>query len=91
MELKSVICAWGETVDYKKGDILFDINKLRNKRTMVFAQSGFGKTNLIKVLLYNMIGDTSYGKLIFDLNGELFLERNKYIRDWGHSRKRSQR
>lgn len=63
----------GETVELKKGKILFDINKLRNKRTMVFAQSGFGKTNLIKVLLYNMIGDTSYGKLIFDLNGEYFL------------------
>ncbi len=63
----------GETVELKKGKILFDINKLRNKRTMVFAQSGFGKTNLIKVLLYNMIGDTSYGKLIFDLEGEYFL------------------
>lgn len=63
----------GEDVDRYKGDILFDINKLRNKRTMVFAQSGFGKTNLVKVLLYNMIGNTSYGKLIFDLNGEYFL------------------
>jgi hypothetical protein len=40
---------------------------------MVFAQSGFGKTNLVKVLLYYMIADTSYGKLIFDLNGEYFL------------------
>ena len=40
---------------------------------LVFAQSGYGKTNLIKVLLYNMIDDTSYGKLIFDLNGEYFL------------------
>ena len=63
----------GEDVDNNKGDILFDINKLRNKRTMVFAQSGFGKTNLVKVLLYNMIGDSKYGKLIFDLNGEYFL------------------
>jgi len=63
----------GEDVDKSKGDILFDIDKLRNKRTMVFAQSGFGKTNLVKVLLYHMIGNTSYGKLIFDLNGEYFL------------------
>lgn len=63
----------GEDVDKNKGDILFDINKLRNKRTMVFAQSGFGKTNLVKVLLYHMVGNTSYGKLIFDLNGEYFL------------------
>ncbi|MEZ4511509.1 MAG: ATP-binding protein [Chloroflexota bacterium] len=63
----------GEDVDRNKGDILFDINKLRNKRTMVFAQSGFGKTNLVKVLLYHMVGNTNYGKLIFDLNGEYFL------------------
>lgn len=63
----------GEEVHKDKGDILFDIRRLREKRTMVFAQSGFGKTNLVKVLLYHVIGDTSYGKLIFDLNGEYFL------------------
>jgi len=63
----------GETVFQEKGPILFKIDKLRNKRTMVFAQSGFGKTNLVKVLLYYMTRDTSYGKLIFDLNGEYFL------------------
>lgn len=62
----------GEDVSLDKGDILFDINKLRNKRTMIFAQSGFGKTNLMKVMLYHMIGDTTYGKLVFDLNGEYF-------------------
>lgn len=60
----------GETVYKEKGPILFKVDRLRNKRTMVFAQSGFGKTNLVKVLLYNMAGDNSYGKLIFDLNGE---------------------
>ncbi|MDW8203377.1 MAG: DUF87 domain-containing protein, partial [Cyanobacteriota bacterium SKYGB_h_bin112] len=48
--------------------ILFDVRKLREKRTMIFAQSGFGKTNLMKVLIYNTISDTNYGKLIFDLN-----------------------
>lgn len=63
----------GETVFTDKGQILFQINKLRNRRTMIFAQSGFGKTNLVKVLLYHMAGDNSYGKLIFDLNGEYFL------------------
>ena len=69
----------GEDVQKEKGYILFDVNKLRDKRTMIFAQSGFGKTNLNKVLLYNMIGDTTYGKLIFDLNGEYFLRgRNTY-------------
>ena len=44
---------------------------------MIFAQSGFGKTNLMKALIYNMITDTSYGKLIFDLNGEYFLKGPK--------------
>ena len=39
---------------------------------MVFAQSGFGKTNLVKVLLFHMVKDTSYGKLVFDLNGEYY-------------------
>jgi len=63
----------GDIIFEEKGQILFKIDRLRNKRTMVFAQSGFGKTNLVKVLLYYMIADTSYGKLIFDLNGEYFL------------------
>jgi len=64
----------GDEIHREKGEILFEVKRLREKRTMVFAQSGFGKTNLIKVLLYNIIGDTSYGKLIFDLNGEYFLK-----------------
>lgn len=63
----------GETIFEDKSPILFDVSKLRNKRTMVFAQSGFGKTNLVKVLLYHMTRNNSYGKLIFDLNGEYFL------------------
>lgn len=67
----------GETIFRDKGQILFQIDKLREKRTMIFAQSGFGKTNLVKVLLYQMIADTTYGKLIFDLNGEYFLRGTK--------------
>ena len=67
----------GEDIYKDKGDILFDVQKLRDKRTMVFAQSGFGKTNLVKVLLYHIVSDTSYGKLIFDLNGEYFLKGRK--------------
>lgn len=63
----------GNDIQLDRKDILFDISKLKDKRTMIFAQSGFGKTNLMKVLLYNMISDTTYGKLIFDLNGEYFL------------------
>jgi uncharacterized protein len=63
----------GDTVYEDKGKIQFDTAKLRSKRTMVFAQSGFGKTNFVKVLLGRMMRDTSYGKLIFDLNGEYVL------------------
>lgn len=63
----------GETVSEDKGQILFKIDRLRDKRTMIFAQSGFGKTNLVKVLLHKMVEDEKYGKLIFDLNGEYFL------------------
>jgi len=66
----------GETIR-KDSKILFDVKKLREKRTMVFAQSGFGKTNLMKVLIYNTISDTNYGKLIFDLNGEYYLNGTK--------------
>lgn len=67
----------GENIYADKGDILFKIDRLRDKRTMVFAQSGFGKTNLVKVLLLNMVKDKKYGKLIFDLNGEYFLRGTK--------------
>ena len=62
----------GEEVQVDKGEILFDTQRLKSKRTMVFAQSGFGKTNLVKVLLYHTMGDTSFGKLVFDLNGEYY-------------------
>lgn len=72
----------GENIFTDKGPILFNIDKLRSKRTMVFAQSGFGKTNLVKVLLYHMVKNTSYGKLIFDLNGEYVL-RSVEARTYG--------
>lgn len=69
----------GEDIHKDKGEILFDVQRLRDKRTMVFAQSGFGKTNLVKTLLYHIIGDTTYGKLIFDLNGEYFMKGQKTL------------
>ena len=65
------ICV-GEDIQTDKGEILFDVTRLKSKRTMIFAQSGFGKTNLMKVLLYHVVGDTQFGKLVFDLNGEYF-------------------
>jgi DNA helicase HerA-like ATPase len=63
----------GDDIMFKEDDsrwILFDIEKLKERRTMIFAQSGFGKTNLMKAMIYHMVSDTDYGKLIFDLNGE---------------------
>ncbi|MDR0572878.1 MAG: ATP-binding protein [Tannerella sp.] len=66
----------GTKILFEDKSIMFDINKLKEKRTMIFAQSGFGKTNLMKVMLYHMISNTTYGKLIFDLNGEYYLKNN---------------
>jgi uncharacterized protein len=63
----------GESIQRSKGEILFDINKLKSSRSMVFAKSGYGKTNFIKVLLYPLIQNIGFGKLIFDLNGEYFV------------------
>jgi len=69
----------GDDIHFENKSIMFDINKLKEKRTMIFAQSGFGKTNLMKVMLYHMIGNTEYGKLIFDLNGEYCFSSKKTI------------
>lgn len=69
----------GEDIQKEKGDILFNIQRLRDRRTMVFAQSGFGKTNLVKVLLYHAVGDTEFGKLIFDLNGEYAIKSGRTL------------
>lgn len=72
----------GDDIQKEKEWILFDTEKLKEKRTMVFAQSGFGKTNLMKVLIYNSFKDKTTGKLIFDLNGEYFL-RSQTQRTYG--------
>lgn len=63
----------GNDISPNEKKIFFDIAKLESKRTMVFAQSGFGKTNLMKILIKASIGRDNVGKLIFDLNGEYFL------------------
>ena len=73
------LCIGDDIMFLKEEDkyILFDIEKLRERRTMIFAQSGFGKTNLMKAMIYHMVSDTSYGKLIFDLNGEYAFKGRK--------------
>lgn len=67
----------GDDKQLKDKDILFDVSKLESKRTMVFAQSGFGKTNLVKTLLSSAVRDTKIGKLIFDLEGEYAFKSTK--------------
>ncbi len=67
----------GDDKQLKDKDILFDVNKLESKRTMVFAQSGFGKTNLVKTLLSSAVRNTNVGKLIFDLEGEYAFKSTK--------------
>ena len=42
---------------------------LVGNRLAVFAQSGFGKTNAVKVILWGAISEP-YGKLVFDRRGE---------------------
>ncbi|MDE0471890.1 MAG: ATP-binding protein [Ekhidna sp.] len=66
------LCVGDDVMDER--EVLFDIKKLRANRTMVFAQSGFGKTNLMKVLISRAFKDEEVGKLIFDLEGEYFLK-----------------
>lgn len=67
----------GDDIQLEDKEVLFDVSKLKAKRTMVFAQSGFGKTNLVKVLLGSAVPDTSIGKLIFDLEGEYAFKSTK--------------
>lgn len=45
-------------------------DQLKGNRAAIFAQSGKGKTNLVKTLLFWTIFNNSYGKLIFDYKGE---------------------
>lgn len=69
----------GEAIHKDKGQILFNLDRLRSRRTMVFAQSGFGKTNLVKLLLFHAVKNRSYGKLVFDLNGEYVLDSQRTV------------
>jgi len=58
----------------KETTVYFSIERLKNKRSFVFARAGYGKSNLIKYLLsklYSSSADT--GLLIFDPEGEYAL------------------
>lgn len=62
-----------------KLSVKFDITNLKEKRTVVFARAGYGKSNLIKYLLSELYrtppttdDGRKIGTLIFDPQGEYF-------------------
>ena len=67
--------------------VSFPIGALISRRSMVFARAGFGKSNLMKVLLstlyktdpHDVIGDrrVPVGTLVFDPEGEYFWPDNR--------------
>jgi hypothetical protein len=62
--------------------VVFNINNLVSKRSVVFARAGYGKSNLIKYLIAELYKDNGkyavtekghkIGTLIFDADGEYF-------------------
>lgn len=57
------------------GEVLHDYrvvirDQFKGNRTALFAQSGKGKTNLVKVILFWILFNSTYGKLVFDYKGE---------------------
>lgn len=46
------------------------VEKTNGKRTAILARTGYGKSNLCKVLLMSLIAKTNFPSLICDLNGE---------------------
>lgn len=55
--------------EIKEIKVNFDLDKFRDKRTAIFARTGYGKSNLCKLVtsLASLIGE---GLLIFDMEGE---------------------
>lgn len=52
-------------------EVRFDVNKLRAKRTFIFARTGYGKSNLVKLLIAKLYESPQpTGMLIIDPQGE---------------------
>jgi hypothetical protein len=81
-ELKTVLCAGLEDAEHliyighlsigeeqRETEIVFDLDKLRDRRTAIFARTGYGKSNLCK-LVVSLASLTGVGLLIFDMDGE---------------------
>lgn len=58
---------------FKDIEVKFSFSRLRRKRTLVFARTGYGKSNLIKLLVSKLCEkEPEVGILIFDPEGEYF-------------------
>jgi DNA helicase HerA-like ATPase len=69
--------AFGQTV-HKNVPVRFSIDRLKGKRTFVFARAGYGKSNLIKYLVSQLYSaPPEVGLLIFDPEGEDALRDNQ--------------
>jgi len=55
--------------EIKEIKVNFDLDKFRNRRTAIFARTGYGKSNLCK-LVVSLASLTGEGLLIFDMEGE---------------------
>jgi DNA helicase HerA-like ATPase len=53
-----------------KEHLVYMPSNLVGNRTAIFAQAGFGKSNLVRVLLWQMMNEDHFGKLVFDQRGE---------------------
>jgi len=62
------------TEEHKEIKVHFSIDRLKSKRSFVFARAGYGKSNLIKYLLSKLYeSPPNVGLLIFDPEGEYAL------------------
>ena len=58
-----------------KFEVMFDLNHLVEKRSFVFSRSGYGKSNLVKLLVSRLFEqERDVGMLIFDPEGEYAFE-----------------
>jgi len=55
--------------EIRKIKVDFDLDKFRDKRTAIFARTGYGKSNLCK-LVTSLASLTGEGLLVFDMEGE---------------------
>ncbi len=73
----------GEEV-FQSLPIYFDPENFKRKRTAVFAKTGFGKSNLTKLLILKMLEhnnecEDKFGIFVFDIDGEYYKTQEQNI------------